>query len=89
MPRKHQSLSSRYYGYRVSDRDDTIKYLVLKVEQELIDDCEVRRVTPWELYHRDGSDNSFEGMKFYTIYLSDGSHFKAALTESAYDDLRN
>lgn len=88
MPLKFQSLAARYMGYRVSDRDDLIRNIVLKLEPELIDDTDVKGVRPWELYHRDGADGAVDGMKLYTVYLKDGSHIKAAITEDAYSDLR-
>lgn len=88
MPLKFQSLAARYMGYRVSDRDDLVKNIVLKLEPELIDEEDIRGVKPWEIYHRDGADGMVDGMKLYTLYLRDGSHIKAALSEQAYNDLR-
>lgn len=86
VPLKHRSMSADYYGYRISSRDGESNYVCVKLEPQLIEVDEIKRVVPWELYHRDGSDNEVAGMKMYKLFLNEG-HIKAALSQDAYQAL--
>lgn len=87
VPLKHRSVAADYFGYRVSTRDGESNYICVKLEPQLVEVNDIKRVQPWELYHRDGSDGEVGGMKMYKLTLADGSHIKAALTTDAYQAL--